>query len=45
MQPAPGLKLNLYIALSYHSLETEMPLEFLEAMAAIQNLTVTYLSE
>jgi len=42
----PGAKKpNLYIALTYHSLETEMPLEFLEAMAAIQNLTVTYLSE
>ncbi|MEJ5362570.1 MAG: transglutaminase-like domain-containing protein [Spirochaetota bacterium] len=38
-------KTNIYIALAYHSLETEMPLEFLEAMANIQNLKVTYLSE
>lgn len=42
----PGKKkTNIYIALAYHSLETEMPLEFLEAMANIQNLKVTYLSE
>ncbi|MGB4270472.1 MAG: transglutaminase-like domain-containing protein [Spirochaetota bacterium] len=42
----PGKKkTNIYIALTYHSLETEMPLEFLEAMANIQNLKVTYLSE
>lgn len=42
----PGKKkTNIYIALAYHSLETEMPLEFLEAMAHIQNLKVTYLSE
>jgi len=42
----PGKKKsNIYIALSYHSLETEMPLEFLETMASIQNLKVTYLSE
>ncbi len=42
----PGKKkTNLYIALAHHSLETEMPLEFLETIAQIQNLTVTYLSE
>lgn len=42
----PGKKkTNIYIALAYHSLETEMPLEFLEAMANIQNLKVMYLSE
>lgn len=42
----PGKKkANTYIALAYHSLETEMPLEFLEAMANIRNLNVTYLSE
>ncbi|GAB4220204.1 MAG: hypothetical protein Kow00102_06520 [Spirochaetota bacterium] len=42
----PGKKkTNIYIALAYHSLETEMPLEFLEAMASIQNLKVMYLSE
>ncbi len=38
-------KYNHYIALAYHSLETEMPLDFLEAIARIQNLTITYLSE
>ncbi|MGQ9842873.1 MAG: transglutaminase-like domain-containing protein [Spirochaetota bacterium] len=42
----PGKKKsNIYIALAYHSLETEMPLEFLETLANIQNLKVTYLSE
>ncbi|MCX8124344.1 MAG: transglutaminase domain-containing protein [Spirochaetes bacterium] len=42
----PGKKkTNCYIALSHHSLETEMPLNFLESMAQIQNLKVTYLSE
>lgn len=42
----PGKKKsNIYIALAYHSLETEMPLEFLETLANIQNLKVRYLSE
>jgi transglutaminase-like putative cysteine protease len=42
----PGKKKsNIYIALAYHSLETEMPLEFLETIANIQNLKVMYLSE
>lgn len=42
----PGAKkTNHYIALAYHSLETEMPLHFLEAMASIQNFRIMYFSE
>lgn len=36
-------KANRYIAFSYHHLKTEMPLSYLSAIAAIKNLTVTYL--
>lgn len=34
---------NRYIAFSYHHLKTETPLSYLSAIAAIKNLTVTYL--
>ena len=33
---------NRYIALAYHSLQTEMPLSYLKAVAAVRNLTVQY---
>jgi hypothetical protein len=36
-------KANRYITFSYHHLKTEMPLSYLSAIAAIKNLTVTYL--
>jgi len=39
----PGKKfLNRYIALTYHNLKTETPLEFLKAVCKIKNLTVEY---
>ncbi len=34
---------NRYIALSYHSLQTEMPLSYLKAVASIRNLSVQYI--
>jgi hypothetical protein len=40
----PGPKsLNRYIAFARHSLKTEMPLSYLRAVSAIQDLTVAYL--
>jgi transglutaminase-like putative cysteine protease len=40
----PGPKgLNRYIALASHNLKTEMPLSYLRAVSAIQDLTVAYL--
>ena len=34
---------NRYIAFSYHSLKTEMPLSFLRTISAIQNLRISYI--
>ena len=40
----PGQRyLNRYIAFAWHSLKTEMPLSYLRAVSAIQDLTVEYL--
>lgn len=33
---------NRYLALAYHSLQTEMPLSYLKAVAAVRNLVVQY---
>ena len=34
---------NRYIALCYHSLKTEAPMEYLSAMSTVQNLNITML--
>ncbi|MCL2155334.1 MAG: transglutaminase-like domain-containing protein [Leptospirales bacterium] len=36
---------NRYIALCYHSLKTEAPLEYLTAMSRIQDLKITYVKD
>lgn len=36
---------NRYIALAFHSLETEAPLSYLEALSAIKELSVTYIHQ